>query len=278
MEWFKILQESMEKSFSKFGEQIMGNIPTLLAALMILFVGWIIAKIISGAIRKGLSLAKFDTAAEKLNITDLLKKGNVTSAPSRLVGKFFYWMIMLVVLTASADTLQWTTVSELLTDAVAQLPKVFVAIALFVIGYYIANFIKDLIIGATSSLGVSAGRIIGNIVFYMLMVTVTLTALENVIDVSVITNNFQYILIAVLGAFSLSYGFAARDLTSNLLAGFANRNTFKKGQIIEVNGVKGEIVEVKNVSVSIQTNEGIIIVPSHTLMTNNVKVLQRARV
>ena len=87
-------------------------------------------------------------------------------------------------------------------------------------------------------------------------------------------NNLMLILGAILAAAAISYGFASRDLLSNILAGFFSRHTFSIGQVIEIDGVKGKIIETTNISVTLQTGENEkVVIPSHQLITNKVKII-----
>ena len=82
------------------------------------------------------------------------------------------------------------------------------------------------------------------------------------------------ILGAILLAASISYGFASKDVLANILASFFSRKTFGVGQTIEVNGTRGKIVAVNNISVMVENSQGeTIVIPSHQLISNQVKII-----
>lgn len=103
---------------------------------------------------------------------------------------------------------------------------------------------------------------------------VTLTALEQAsIDTSIITSNMTLILGAFMGGAALAYGLAARNVLSNMLGAFFNRRKFSKGQQIEVAGVKGRMIDMDNISITIQTeDEDIVILPAKILMDEQIRV------
>jgi len=267
--WTELLFSSMQA----FGEQIMRVLPNILGALFILLIGWLIAKLIAKGIAKLLKVTKFDTLADKVNTSELLEKGGIKLTASELIAKFIYLMIMLLVFITACDTLGWTTVSQEISHLIGLLPTILTAVVIFIIGTYFATFVKDIIKGATSSIGISTGSIIGNIVFYILMAIISITALQQAgIDTSVLQSNIILILGAVLIAAAISYGFASREILSNVLASFFTRNTFTKGQVIAIDDIEGVIIDANNISITIQTATDKVIIPTHQLISNRVRL------
>lgn len=262
-------------SFQSFGQKLLGTIPGILGAIIILLLGWLFAKFVAKGVARLLKLIKFDKLADKIKATDFLKKANVERSPSEVIGVFVYWILLLLVIISASDALGWAAVSGEVSKLLSLLPNVLVGIVFFVIGYYIASFVRDVIRGAASSMNIGAGKLISSFVFYLLLILITLTALNQAgVDTSIITGNLMLILGAILGAAAISYGFASKDVLSNILAGFFSRRTFSIGQTIEIEGVRGKIVSVSNISVILQTSENEqVVVPAHQLITNRVKII-----
>lgn len=269
--WTELLFQSMRA----FGENLMGTLPNIIGAILILFIGWLMAKLISSGIAKLLKVAKFDKLADMMNATEMLKRGNILLTPSKLVGRFIYWLLMLLVFITASETLGWDSVSKEISKLLGYLPALFSAILFFTVGVYFATIVRDFIKGAMKSLGISVGNIISSFAFYLLIILVTLTSLDQAgIDTSIITSNLLIILGAILGAAAISYGFASRDIFSNILASLFSRRMFEAGQTIEFDGVKGKVVGMSNISVTIQSGNEKIIIPTHQLITNKVKIIE----
>jgi small-conductance mechanosensitive channel len=270
--WSKLFFESL----GAFGQRMMGALPGIIGAVLILLLGWLFARIVSAAVSRFLRLVKFDALGEKIQADQFLKKANIDLSPSKVVGKFVYWVLILLVIITASDTLGWTAVSEEISILLGYLPNLLIAIIFFIVGAYIASFLRDLIKGATHSLGISTGKVVSSFVFYLLMILVTLTALEQAgVDTTIITSNLLLILGTVLAAAAISYGIASKDLLANILAGFFSRRTFLPGQTIEIDGIRGEIVEISTISVTVlNAEEEKIVIPSHQLITSKVKIIQ----
>ena len=270
--WSELIMNSVQT----FGQKLMGALPSLLGAIVIILLGWLLAKLISAGFTKALKLLKFDKLSEKVKFSEFLAKANITLSPSRLIGKFIYWILLLLVIISASDAMGWDAVSTEVSKLLGYLPNLLIAIIFFVVGTYIASFVRDIIKGASKSLGISTGNLISNVVFYLLFIIVTLTALDQGgIDTTIISSNFLIILGAILATAAISYGFASKDLLSSILASYFSRKSFSIGQIIEVDGEKGKIVTISNISVTIQNeNDEKIVIPAHHLVINKVKILK----
>jgi len=260
-------------SLKTMGEKIVAVLPSILGAILFLLLGWFLARVISAAVIRLLQAISFDSFADKVNVKEFLSRANVNISASEIIGRFVRGIIILLAFVGACNHLGLTVVSEKIGELISYLPTLFVAIVIFLIGVYIATFIRDLIKGATASIGMSAGKVVSNLVFYFLFIMVTLTALDQAgIDTTVITSNMLIIMGSILAAAAISYGFASRHVLSNILAGYAGRNTFRKGQIIEIEGIRGEIIDITSTSVILQTGDEKMVIPNHDLLTGKVKI------
>ncbi|GIV32279.1 MAG: hypothetical protein KatS3mg030_581 [Saprospiraceae bacterium] len=266
-------------SFQTFGQKLMGAIPEIIGAILIFLLGWLFSRFISRLVAKTLKFLKFDALAERIGTQKFLAKANIHSEPSRLIGIFVYWILMLLVILSASDALGWVAVSQEVSRLLGLLPNLLVAIVFFIVGTYIATFVRDIIRSASQSLGIAAGRIISSVVFYLLLILVILTSLNQAgVNTDIITNNMMIILAAVLGAAALSYGLASREVMSNILANFFNRRIFTPGLVIEVNGTRGRIVATSSTSVTLETDgKELIVIPASELLTNRVTILKNAK-
>jgi hypothetical protein len=264
------------KSLTAFGQTFMRAIPGIIGAILIILLGWLFAKIISGAIQRILKVIKFDKLGEKVNVKDFLQKANITLTPSKLIGKFVYWLVILLVIITASDTLGWSAVSDEISKLLGYLPQLLAAIVFFIVGVYIATFVKDVILGATKTLGISAGKVISTFVFYLLMILVVLTALDQAgIDTSIITSNLLLIIGSIMAAAAISYGFASRDLLASILGSFFGKRTFSLGQTIEIDGKQGKLVSLTNVSVTNQLNDKEkLVIPASQLIVKQIKIIE----
>ncbi|MEO9804770.1 MAG: hypothetical protein ABJF04_16055 [Reichenbachiella sp.] len=267
--WTQIAMESL----LALGQKIMTELPNIIGAIFLIVLGWVIAKIVSFVIRKSLGLIKFDKLSEKVNLSEMLEKANIITTPSKIVAKFVYWVIILLFFVTASDTLGWSVVSESISDLISYLPKLFSAIVIFVIGFYIANLVRGGLRGILESLSVTSGTLISTFAFYLIVTIITLTALNQAgVDTAVITSNVTLILGGIILAFAISFGLGSRDVLINILSSFYSKENFEVGQKIEMGQVKGEIEKLDRISCILKTTDGKVVFPAKRLISEEVKI------
>jgi len=272
MEEFK---NSIITSLTSFGDDIVSGLATLAGALGILIGGWLLAKLVRKLVLKVLKKIKLDSLIEKLNLRELLGNAVDKISFTEIIGKIVYYVIMLFILLIVADFMNLSIISEQIGEIINFIPKLISALVIFVAGFYFANIIKKTINAATESIGLSGAKIIGNIVFYIILVFVSITAVDQAgIDTTLITSNIVVILGSAFLAFSIAYSMAARDILKNILSSFYSKGRFVEGQTIKVDDVIGEIEKIDSISVTIKTGSSKIVMPSSQLISEKVEIIK----
>ncbi|WP_339791012.1 MAG: mechanosensitive ion channel family protein [Imperialibacter sp.] len=260
-------------SLLALSQKLMTELPRIFGAILLIIIGWAIAKIVSFAIKKALTAIKFDKLTEKINADEMLAKAKINITPSAVVSKFVYWIILLLFFVTASDTLGWIVVSQSIGDLIAYLPKLFSAIIIFLIGLYIANFIRKGLKGIFDSFSVASGSIVSSFAFYVILVIVTLTALSQAgIDTTIITSNVTLILGGIMLSFALSFGLGSRDVLANILSSYYTKNNFEAGQKIRIGTSEGEIEKIDNISCVLKTKTGKVVIPVKRLISEEVVI------
>ena len=261
------------------GQEVLANlliiIPKFIGAVLVIFIGWIISKIISKLVFKFLKKSKFDSLIDNTQVGEVFGGDKLHGQVSKYISKTVYWVLFLIFFMSGAKILGWTMITDLITQIIEYIPKVFMAIIIFTIGTYMATFIRDVIKTTTKSLGLSTGSFIANIVFYFLLVIVSITALDQAgIETSLISSNLILIIGAILIAGSIAYGFAAKDIMGNILSTFFAKRAFKLGQEVSVGDVRGEIIDMSSISITLWSNDQKIVIPTKKFISDNVTILK----
>ena len=264
------------ESLRVFGEKFMDTIPGLLLGIIVLLIAWLLARIISSGFERLLKTVKFDQFAERMKLTTFLNQMGIQMSPSALIGRFIYWIFVLLIIASAAETLNWTAVSYQIQRFLDYVPNLVTAILVFIVGAYLASLVRDFVRSSTNSLGISTGRILSTVIYYVLFIMVVLTAMEQAkIDTKILSTNLLIIIAAIMLAAAISYGFASKDVLSNILAGFFIKRTFQKGMLIEIDSIRGTIIEITNIAVTLQlTDNERIVIPSQQFLTGKVKIVK----
>lgn len=267
------MKEILFSSLSVMGEKIMGFLPSLVGAIIVILLGWLFARIIAYAVKRILLLAKFDRWNESINKSEIAKKSELTIDPVKIISRFVFWIVMLIVLIISLEIMGWEAVTDQVGKLVVYLPKLFIAIVIFIAGMYIANLVKQLLRTALLSLEVTAAKAISLLAFYIIIILVSITALNQAdINTDILNNNIILILGSVLLAFAISFGLGSVDIIKNILSALYGKRNFEIGQKVKIGDIEGEILSIDNVSVTIKTPKGKTIIPAKEFYNEKIEV------
>jgi hypothetical protein len=140
----------VSSSFQNLLDTVFHSIPKILVFLLILVIGWIVAKVLARIVDMVLRRVKFDRFVERGVVGQALARSN-TDATS-LIARIVYYALLLVTLQMAFGVWGPNPISTMLNAVVAWLPKAVVAIIIIVIASAIARVVKDLINGAIGGL------------------------------------------------------------------------------------------------------------------------------
>jgi hypothetical protein len=183
----------MSEAWNDAWHAIVVFVPKLLAFLLILVIGWFLAKMIGKVVDKILERVGFDRAVERGGIKKALAKSQYDA--STIVGKLVFYTLLLFVLQLAFGVFGPNPISELITGVIAFLPKLLVAIVIVVITAAIAAAVRELISNTLG--GLSYGRTLANIAAVFIIGIGVIAALN---QVGIATTVTTPILIAVLSA------------------------------------------------------------------------------
>lgn len=260
--------------FEDMWRELLKFMPKLIAVIAVLIIGWLLIKIVSFFIKKVLKFSKIDVLTEKLNEIDMFK--NVSIKPTIIVLKVVKWILFLFILIIISEILGMKMLTQGIANFIGYLPKLFSALAIMMIGIYIANLVKNAIQSLFKSLEIGGSNIISSIVFFAIVVIVAITALNQAgIDTEVITSNITLILGALLLSFTISFGLGSKEIVQRLLFGFYSRKNLKPGQKIKIKGIEGKVEAIDNIYLTLITEEGKFIFPIKEVNDNIIQVIEK---
>lgn len=272
METITNIKDLTIESLNQMGLNIAEFAPKVLFAILILIIGWFITKIVTYVLKRTLKFAKVDKLTDVINDRNLFGKTDLKFNVTSVIVGFVKWILFLVFLIIASDVMNWEIVSVEIGKLLGYLPRLFSAIALFMIGLYIANFIKKAVKGLFESFDLHGETIISNLVFYVIIVTITITALNQAgINTDLITNNLTIILGGLLATVVLGFGLGSREIINNLLFSFYSKRNFEIGQTITVDDITGSIVSIDNICINVQVANGdVIVIPIKEVVSTRV--------
>jgi len=202
--------------------KIWSYVPNLAAALVILLVGWIVAKVVAAAVEKVLEILKVDMAAEKAGLNDILAKGDVKKSFSEILASIVYWLVVLVVIATAVQPLRLTVASTLISRLIDYIPNLIAAIFVLIFGGLLSSFGGSIVQTAAGNAKIRHAKTLGQTVRMVILILSITVALEQ-LRIGLIIGLAVNILLASLGlGFAIAAGLGCKDLVGRWITNFVN--------------------------------------------------------
>jgi hypothetical protein len=187
---------SVSTSFQNLLDTVFHAIPKILVFLLILVIGWLVAKALERIVTMILHRVKFDHFVERGVVGQALARSN--SDATTLIAKIVYYAILLVTLQMAFGVWGANPISTMLDAVVGWLPKAIVAIIIIVIASAIAKVVKDLINGAIG--GLSYGPFLASVASVIIIALGAIAALNQVGIATTVTEPVLFTVLFTAGA------------------------------------------------------------------------------
>jgi hypothetical protein len=178
-------------------------LPKLVAFLLILLIGYFIAKLITRILDRVLERVGFDRWVERGQVKQALARSRYDA--SSLLAKIVFYIAMLFVLQLAFGVFGANPITDLIKGVVAYLPNIFVAIVILVIGAAIAAAVKEIVEASLGGLAYGRGLALGaSVAVLVLAVFAALDQLE--IAPVIVTGLFYALLAIVVGSAVVAIG------------------------------------------------------------------------
>jgi small-conductance mechanosensitive channel len=269
---------SFRDSITAMWRSIFEALPAVLMALLIMLIGWLVARSLSYLVFKGIQLSRVEEWTGRALGKDLKHQPDSKWSLAMMARKVIYFTVILLFAVFASETLGWQVVTQELSKLIAYLPRIFSAVVIFIVGLYIAGFVKQAIHAGVQSLSVQGSSVISAIVFYVIMTLVTITSLAQAgIDTGAVTANFVIIIGSIFLSFALAFGLGARDILRNMVAGLYTRKSFVVGQRILFADVEGTIESMESVNFILRVQGQKVSLPISRLLDEKVVIISDPR-
>jgi small-conductance mechanosensitive channel len=254
-------------------------LPSLLLALVILMIGWAVARLLAALARRLARRLRLDGAVERGGLAEGLAQAKITRPASDLVALLIFWLVFLAFVLLALEILGWTLAILLLQKLIAYLPRLLAAILILVIGAWLAQALGKVAQAAVASMGVEYHEGIGRLVQGLLLTVTAVLAVEQLgLNLTFLTDALTNLLTIVVAGLALAFGLGGRDVVRNVLAGYYARDQFTPGEGLVVDGEVGTLESIGTVSTQISVGEEILVVPNVRLTEGTVQVRKNAPV
>ena len=266
-------KNQMMDTFSGMFEGLGAMLLKLVIALLIILLGLLVVKIINKVIVRILKFAKADKLDDSLNDIELFGDKKLNFNVIKIVSTFVKWILYIFLLIIVSEFLNLRIVTEEVSKLLNYLPQLLTALIILVFGLLLANAVKKAIKSFFESVELSGSKVISQLVFTIILVFVSITALNQAgVNTAIITDNITMVFGGFIVAFALAFGLGARNIIEKLLKAYYSRRIYEVGQVIKFKDVEGEIESLNPTTVIIKTKTSKIVVPIEDLSDNQIEL------
>ena len=213
MDNVNMLVEPIRESLHQIGVFL----PRLLLAIVVLIIGWLVAKLVRFAIVKALHAINFNVVTEKAGIDRFLSQGGADIDTIRVLGGLFYWLVILAALMVAFNSLDLAYVTDLIGRIVLYVPRVMVAVVILVFGAYFARFVALALATYLRNIGAREAGLMGRLALYAIMTFVIMIALDQIGLGDIIRETFLVLVAAVALGLALAFGLGGQKRAAEII-------------------------------------------------------------
>ena len=264
-------------SLNEFGTTVADALPNIVAALILLGIGYLVGKIAGWVVSKVIKTLNMEKYWNQSAV------GRATSSSGWSMFKIFgtatKWFIYLFFIAAAVNVLQFTQVSTAINNVWLWVPNVIAFLIVLVIGSLLADFVGSYLQRELPKRGIMGGKMIGLAmtgILYAIVLTVAVTQLG--IGQTILNNVITALVWGMAAALAIGFGvglaYGLREAIPSYIRGSTTiQPTLKKGQKISYKDHTGTIQEVGAFSVILKDEQGkTIVLPTKNMLEDEIIV------
>jgi small-conductance mechanosensitive channel len=218
--------DRIQQSFAQLG----AFVPSLVGALVILFAGYLIAKLLERATRSLLRRVRLNEMLERGGVLHAMERSGAHFNPARIISNLVFWFVMFGVMLIAANALGFDQLANVFSELVSYIPSVIAAIVIVIVGIVLGGFVGGLIMASAG--GLHGGPTLARVGRIGIIVIAVFMALQELgIATDIVTTAFAILFGAVALALALSFGLGNRELAAEITRAWYERYQAERAAI-----------------------------------------------
>lgn len=205
-------------SFKNLWLGVIGFVPNLVVAIVIVLVGWGIGALFGRVVSQIIGALKIDEALRRAGVEDFLNKGGINLNAGAFLGGLVRWFIMLVFLIGAFEVVRLSQVTVFLRDILNYLPQVIVAVLILIAAGIVADAMKKIVLSSAMTADISSAGFLATVTKWVIWVFAILVALSQLgIASGFVQTIFTGLVVALSLGLGLSFGLGGQEAAGRLI-------------------------------------------------------------
>lgn len=262
------IQDVVIDSVNQLVTQASNWVPKFIGAIIVLGIGYAIARIVKTIASKSLSYGKIGEMLENKEIKANLKKVGMNGSIPTLVASLLYWLVFLVFITSAADMLGLVIVRDAIESLFAYIPSIVSAVIVMVIALQIAKLANKTIAASLAQMQVGFASPFASIASSLIVFFGAIMAATQLgFDTEIITTNFSIMVTGFVAALAIGVGLGSKGAVANIVTGYQAKDLYKKGQKLTYNDKTVTVKDVTATALVVEQGGTEDVVPFSKLMS-----------
>lgn len=214
---------TLEQSVATFGNamnnlftEILLFLPNLLAGILVLVVGLLVASLLGSVARKAVQYAQLDRLSGDSETTARLKDSGIEFSPSGMVGWIVKWFFIIATFIAVAEIFGLAQVTAFLNSVMLYIPNVVAAVLILIIGIVVGDVLQKIVRASAGASRVISGNgdVLGSVARWAVVIFSLFAALS---QLGIAENLIQILVAGIVLALAISIGLGSKDKVKSII-------------------------------------------------------------
>lgn len=260
MDW----KTALADTYAGLMDQLVHLTPRLLGAIGLVLAGWLIAVLARAATVR--LVAGFDWLLALATRWAGAGGEQVRRSYARMTGTLVFWAVLAFFGAAAVHTLGSPVFSGWMERFAAYLPRLFAGLLIILAGALVARAVRPVAQAAAASTGVAGAEALGRLAQGAILVAATIVGVDQIgLHVEFLNIVLPVVVGVVLLGGAIAFSLGARDYVANVVGARNARGTLAPGAHLRVGDVQGELLEITQTALVLETAEGRALVPARRM-------------
>lgn len=213
--WGEIFTVSLQSLWLGF----ISFVPSLLVAIIVFIIGWVVADIVGKALKQIIDALKVDKLFASAGAEEALSRAGFKLSVGTFLGEVVRWFIIIVFLMTSLEVVGLSQVNSFLRDVVlSYIPQVVIAALILLVASVLSEAAGRIVSGTAKATNIRAAGLLGSVAKYSIWLFAFIVAFAQLgIAPQFMQILFTGLIAGLALAFGLSFGLGGKDAAARTI-------------------------------------------------------------
>jgi hypothetical protein len=239
------MEKNLFDAFAALGNSIALAIPKIAVGILLIILGFVVAKVVEVALRTMLIRVRFDSLMERASVAKALRRIGLRQQLSILLPNLGYFLVIVLLAKTASDALGLIAISDAIGSLLSYIPNVLAALVLLILGTTVGQFAGQVVTRAAETSRLDSAPALGRLVSALIIFLVSMMAIGQLkIDTEMVRILSCFVLGAAALGFGLAFGLGTWEVVRNIATGFYTRKFLAIGKNLTIAGQSGILTAI----------------------------------